>query len=180
MNCWLIVQTYLYTIVPSAPWPKTFLGLKVMLPTLTILESSSDETTHNFRQWNWVKIATQVLNKHQQRVCTGNLNFSIRTPIFVLIGRASELRNGQVGVVGGAGGDVGAAVVWTFGTSAGHLQIVTVWDQAQAHVCRGEWLLSLEQLQPLLHLPLELLVLQLLLLVNTLWWQRKLYVNLEQ
>lgn len=86
----------------------------------------------------------------------------------MLIGRASQLRHRQVGVVGGAGGDVGAAVVRAFGASASHLQIVAVRGQAQAHVCRGERLLSLEQLQPLLHLSLELLVLQLLLLVNTL------------
>ena len=87
----------------------------------------------------------------------------------MLIGRASQLRQRQVGVVGGAGGDVGAAVVRAFRASARHLQKVAVWDQAQAHVCRGEWgLLSLEQLQPLLHLSLELLVLQLLLLVNAL------------
>lgn len=45
-----IVQTYLYTIVPSAPWPKTSLGLKAMFPTLTILESSSEKSKHNFKQ----------------------------------------------------------------------------------------------------------------------------------
>lgn len=92
----------------------------------------------------------------------------------MLIRRASELRHREVGVVGSAGGDVGAAVVRTFRTSAYNLQIVTVLDQAQTNVCREEWLLSLEQLQPLLHLPLEFLMLQLLLLVNTLWQQDKL------
>lgn len=90
----------------------------------------------------------------------------------MLIGRASQLRHGQVRVIGGAGSDVGAAVIRAFRASAGHLQIVAIWDQAQAqaqaHVCRGERLLPLEELQFLLHLPLELLVLQLLLLVNTL------------
>lgn len=90
-----------------------------------------------------------------------SVTFSVLTSIFMLIGRASQLRHGQVGVVGGAGGDVRAAVIWAFGASAGHLQIVTVWDQTQgqAHVCRGERLLPLEELQLLLHLPLELLVL---------------------
>lgn len=92
----------------------------------------------------------------------------------MLIKRASKLRHGEVGVVGSAGGDVGAAVVRTFRTSAYNLQIVTVLDQAQTNVCREEWLLSLEQLQPLLHLPLEFLMLQLLLLVNTLRQQDKL------
>lgn len=50
MNCCEIVQTYLYTIVPSAPWPKTSLGLKAMFPTLTILVSSSEKSKHNFKQ----------------------------------------------------------------------------------------------------------------------------------
>lgn len=96
------------------------------------------------------------------------------TSFFTFIWRGSELRHREVGVVGSAGGDVWAAVVRTFRTSAHHLQIVAVLDQAQSSVCRLEWLLSLEQLQPLLHLPLEFLMLQLLLLVNTLWHQDKL------
>lgn len=99
------------------------------------------------------------------------------TSFFTLTRRASELRHREVGVVGSAGGDVGAAVVRTFRTSAHPLQIVTVLDQAQTNVCREEWLLSLEQLQPLLHLPLEFLMLQLLLLVNTLWKQDKLVLK---
>lgn len=37
------VETYLYTMVPSAPCPKTFLGRNVIFPILTMLESSSDE-----------------------------------------------------------------------------------------------------------------------------------------
>lgn len=101
------------------------------------------------------------------------------TSFFTFIRRASELRHREVGVVGSAGGDVGAAVVRTFRTSAHHLQIVTVLDQAQTKVCRKEWLLSLEQLQPLLHLPLEFLMLQLLLLVNTLWQQDKLVLKFQ-
>lgn len=48
-RCWLVVQTYLYTMVPSAPWPKTSLGWKVMLPTRTTLESSSDKRNKSFQ-----------------------------------------------------------------------------------------------------------------------------------
>ncbi|KAG7222833.1 hypothetical protein INR49_016043 [Caranx melampygus] len=63
-------------------------------------------------------------------------------------------------------------MLWGFKASAGHLKVVAVWDQSQAHICRGKGLLPLEQLQPLLHLSLKLLVLQLLLLVNTLQQER--------
>ena len=83
----------------------------------------------------------------------------------MLVGGAAQLGHRQVGVVGGPGRDVGAAVVGAFEAGAGHFQVV----RGQAQVGGwGEGLLLLEQIQPLLHLPLELLVLQLLLLVHTL------------
>lgn len=104
----------------------------------------------------------------------------ISTSILVFIGWTAQLRHRQVRVVGGTGGDVGAAVVWAFGASAGHLKVVAVRDQSQSHVCRGKRLLPLEQLQPLLHLPLELLVLQLLLLVNTLRQERTPRLRLQE
>ena len=85
----------------------------------------------------------------------------------MLVGGAAQLGHRQVGVVGGPGRDIGAAVVGAFEAGAGHFQVVCVRGQAQVGGW-GEGLLLLEQLQPLLHLPLELLVLQLLLLVHAL------------
>lgn len=70
-------------------------------------------------------------------------------------------------MVGCARGDVGSAVVGALQAAVGHIQEVAI----GGNVARRERLLPLEHLQPLLHLPLELLVLQLLLLVNALRWQ---------
>lgn len=170
MNCWfankrLFDQAYLYTMVPSAPWPNTSLGRNDMLPTLTIVDSSSGDRT----QWKPGKSQLK-----QSAIPAWEGVFLNPTSFFTLIRRASWFRRREIGVVGSAGRDVGTAVVRTFRTSAHRLQIVTVLDQAQTNVCRGEWLLSLEQLQPLLHLLLEFLMLQLLLLVNTLWQQDRL------
>lgn len=39
----IMIRNYLYTMVPSAPCPRTFLGLKVMFPTRTMWDSSSEE-----------------------------------------------------------------------------------------------------------------------------------------
>lgn len=52
--------------------------------------------------------------------------FGIITSFLTLVGRAPVLRHREVGVVGGAGGDVWAAVVGTLRTGAHHLQIVAV------------------------------------------------------
>lgn len=103
------------------------------------------------------------------------LIFAFFTSIFSLISRGPQLRNRQVGVIGCARGDVGAAVVRAVRSSAGHVEVVPV----RSHVCWGEGLLPLEQLQPLLHLPLELLVLQLLLPVNALKYKRMIHLEIQ-
>lgn len=90
-----------------------------------------------------------------------------RLTFVLLCDGVSGLRAGQVRVVGGARSDVWSAVVGALQTAVGRVQEVAVGGD----VASRERLLPLEHFQPLLHLPLELLVLQLLLLVNALWWR---------
>lgn len=88
--------------------------------------------------------------------------------VIILLGEgAPGLGARQVGVVGSARGEIGTAMVRALRTAVSHVQEVSVWD----NIPRWERLLPLEHLQPLLHVPLELLMLQLLLLVNALRWR---------
>lgn len=88
------------------------------------------------------------------------------TCVLMLISRMSHLRLGHVGMVGCSRGYVGTAVARALRAGPSCLQEVSVRRQICGRL--ENELLTLQKLQLLLHLLLKLLVLQLLLLMDTL------------